>query len=593
MNRILRLCVLAMALVGFGKVSFAQLPDGQYLYDESQGVKKYYTTGAQVYAGQLVVRDSTGNVEPVTAGATSGVIGVALQRGPSGATILVGVLGVFPVSTDGNCAFGNQVGISATSNGNGTCASSVNGQLIGAAGDNSAGYTKVNISPLTTAGASSGGMVYPGAGVPNSTGAAWGTSYAVGTGDNDLVQLNSTGQLPAVSGALLTNLPAPTGVPLANLASQSANTVVANVASSAGAPAAVAIPSGVQNYVAGTGYNQATGHQIHVPLDCADSSGSGTAQSCTTTPTFTPASPDCIVYTTTTTNSGTGLTTNVDSLGAKSIAIAGASGWTTTLIASIIPANKPILMCYDGTNWDAMQTGTAASSGGSSGLPLLNTAITRFILPVRSGGITNTGEGGAFTVTGGSSGDGAATTTTPMFDDINTAVAFTSSCGAGCVSIGGAGAYAAQVSGTIYQAQVNFPTNIATNTARYYVGLCAGCGGSANPVLSQALPTGEAGVYVRWSTTDSDAAPICVTSSGSATHTYTPSPAITPNQYNKLEFDDNGTSWTLKVNGTAVCSAMATNIPASGTTLAFIDGATPATANAVHTFFYGFEEIGQ
>ncbi|MGO9177160.1 MAG: hypothetical protein ACLQED_13635 [Desulfobaccales bacterium] len=53
-----------------------------------------------------------------------------------------------------------------------------------------------------------GNMVYPGAGVPNSTGSAWGTSYAVGTSANNLVQLNGSGQLPAVSGALLTNLPA-------------------------------------------------------------------------------------------------------------------------------------------------------------------------------------------------------------------------------------------------------------------------------------------------------------------------------------------------------------------------------------------------
>ncbi len=51
------------------------------------------------------------------------------------------------------------------------------------------------------------GMTYPGAGVANSTGSAWGTSYTVGTAANNLVQLNGSGQLPAVSGANLTNLP--------------------------------------------------------------------------------------------------------------------------------------------------------------------------------------------------------------------------------------------------------------------------------------------------------------------------------------------------------------------------------------------------
>ena len=140
--------------------------------------------------------------------------------------------------------------------------------------------------------------------------------------------------------------------------------------------------SGIEYNTTTTGaVTDATGHQIQVPRNCADSSGSGTAQSCSTTPTFTPASPDCVTYTTTTTNSGTGLTTNINSLGAKSIAIAGSSGWTTTLTASIIPANKPQILCYDGTNWDDMQTGTAASGGGGSAFPLTVSGT------VNSGGI--------------------------------------------------------------------------------------------------------------------------------------------------------------------------------------------------------------
>lgn len=50
------------------------------------------------------------------------------------------------------------------------------------------------------------GISYPGAGVANSTGSAWGTSYTVGTSANDLVQLNGSAALPAVSGANLTGL---------------------------------------------------------------------------------------------------------------------------------------------------------------------------------------------------------------------------------------------------------------------------------------------------------------------------------------------------------------------------------------------------
>jgi len=48
---------------------------------------------------------------------------------------------------------------------------------------------------------------YPGTGVPTSIGSAWGTSYTVGTGAGNLVQLNGSSQLPAVSAALLTNWP--------------------------------------------------------------------------------------------------------------------------------------------------------------------------------------------------------------------------------------------------------------------------------------------------------------------------------------------------------------------------------------------------
>jgi hypothetical protein len=103
---------------------------------------------------------------------------------------------------------------------------------------------------------------------------------------------------------------------------------------------------------------------------CADSSGSGTAQTCTTSPaTFTATTDSCITYTTTTANSGTGLTVNVNSLGAKSIAIPGSTTWTTTLVASpaSIPANKPLQLCYDGTNWNVGQTGVASSGGGTPG----------------------------------------------------------------------------------------------------------------------------------------------------------------------------------------------------------------------------------
>lgn len=62
----------------------------------------------------------------------------------------------------------------------------------------------------------SGSATYPSAaGVANWDGSAWGTSYTVGTAANNLVQLNGSAQLPAVSGALLTNIPMPAWLPSA------------------------------------------------------------------------------------------------------------------------------------------------------------------------------------------------------------------------------------------------------------------------------------------------------------------------------------------------------------------------------------------
>ena len=161
-----------------------------------------------------------------------------------------------------------------------------------------------------------------------------------------------------------------------DLPSIAANTMLANVSGSSEAPTAAAIPSGIQNYVAGTGYNQATAHDLAVPTACADTSGSPTAQVCTTSPTFVPAAGDRITYTTTTSNGvATAMTLNVNSSAAKSVAIPGTSGWTTTLTASIIPANEPLVFVYDGTNWNVQQTGTA--SGGSGTCPSGSTFSTQ------------------------------------------------------------------------------------------------------------------------------------------------------------------------------------------------------------------------
>lgn len=125
---------------------------------------------------------------------------------------------------------------------------------------------------------------------------------------------------------------------------------------------------------------------------CADTSGSGTAQTCTTTPStspvFTPAANSCFVYSTTTANSGTGLTLNVNSVGAKSVA-----KWqgTTTLAAGDVAANESVIACYDGTNYNLLDIGNAPSGGGGI------TALTQDVTASGSGsqpatvvGINNT-----------------------------------------------------------------------------------------------------------------------------------------------------------------------------------------------------------
>jgi len=160
-----------------------------------------------------------------------------------------------------------------------------------------------------------------------------------------------------------------------------------------------------------------TAHNVEAPLVCADSSGSGTVQSCTTSPSFVPAAGDCVIYTTTTANTGTGLTLNVNSLGAKSVA-----KWqgTTTLAANDVLANKQIIACYDGTNWELSTIGNAPSA-----LPALPTTVPGVPWTVTS--TSSGGVGGApawtlpglspRTVTGTTStdviGNGSGTVTSP------------------------------------------------------------------------------------------------------------------------------------------------------------------------------------
>jgi hypothetical protein len=101
-------------------------------------------------------------------------------------------------------------------------------------------------------------------------------------------------------------------------------------------------------------------HNLAAPLVCPDLSGSGTAQSCTTSPSFTPAPGDSVIYKTTTANTGD-LTINVNSLGAKH-----ARKWqgSSTLASGDLVSGIYMLATYDGTSWEFYSIGNAPSGGG-------------------------------------------------------------------------------------------------------------------------------------------------------------------------------------------------------------------------------------
>jgi len=143
----------------------------------------------------------------------------------------------------------------------------------------------------------------------------------------------------------------------------------------------VPVSAAVLGSTAGGVLQADTSHNIVTPLICLDSSGSGTAQSCSTSPTFTPAAGDIIIYKTTTANTGS-VTVNVNASSAATI-----KKWqgTANLAANDLQAGIYNLIVFDGTNWEIPTIGNAPSGGGSStwngltnptGNMLLNTMST-------------------------------------------------------------------------------------------------------------------------------------------------------------------------------------------------------------------------
>lgn len=107
---------------------------------------------------------------------------------------------------------------------------------------------------------------------------------------------------------------------------------------------------------------QATAHDVAADLTCSAASGSGTAYTCNTSPTFTPAAGDGVLFQADVANTSSA-TLSVNSAGAKTIKKQGGG---TNLGANDLLASQWTWVVYDGTNWQMQgQLGNAAGGSGT------------------------------------------------------------------------------------------------------------------------------------------------------------------------------------------------------------------------------------
>lgn len=99
----------------------------------------------------------------------------------------------------------------------------------------------------------------------------------------------------------------------------------------------------------GTGYD-GSAHNISVPLACEAASASGTAYTCSTSPTFTPADGDEVLFEADVANTGSA-TLAVNGAAAATIKKTGGG---TNLVANDLLANQWTIVLFDGTNWQML-----------------------------------------------------------------------------------------------------------------------------------------------------------------------------------------------------------------------------------------------
>jgi hypothetical protein len=139
-------------------------------------------------------------------------------------------------------------------------------------------------------------------------------------------------------------------VPLTDRSATTFQSVSANASN--GTSIVGAIPVGDSK---GVNLSAAMYHHFATPLLCSDSSGSGTAQTCNTSPKFdtsgsamTAVAGDMIIYKTTTTNTGA-LTIAVNG-GTAANVIKPSSG--ASLSAGDLPSGRYFPLVFDGTAWE-------------------------------------------------------------------------------------------------------------------------------------------------------------------------------------------------------------------------------------------------
>jgi hypothetical protein len=170
-----------------------------------------WSTNTFSYPGTITSATWNGGVVPVLYGGTgvttsTGTGSVVLSTSPS---LTTPVLGTPTSGTLTNCTGYTTANLSGTISNAQLANSTISGVSLGGSLANLTAGTNITFSSGTTyngsaaitINASSSAQVYPGAGIANSTGSAWGTSYTT-SGSGTVVALNNT---PTITNPTITN----------------------------------------------------------------------------------------------------------------------------------------------------------------------------------------------------------------------------------------------------------------------------------------------------------------------------------------------------------------------------------------------------